>query len=287
MNQFENEAQRAAESMDVGTVRRLQCPACGEKHYCVGRESDRVWWKCFRASCNNVGVTGSANLPSKRAQTLQAAVDRLRPYLEPMFILEQQDQEYFKHRFELSSTLDHIRYTEFDEYAISVRGPSWVDRGVVIRQPVWRGDMHAPRVGRDWDPEANKGNGGPMPKTKLYATTVGSLLAWYFPSKASPMGNDLYGCIVIVEDQISAMKCAEAGVTAVALLGNSLTVDGVRDICRQGPRIVTVALDPGAEGAAHHLASKWGLYFNRTRVIALEADPKDVPIGDLISELGF
>jgi ribosomal protein L37AE/L43A len=280
---FEPEAQYVAQKLDVGNVQRTECPACGQRDFVVGRESDRVWWKCFRATCGIRGVTGSANLPTKLATERQRDVDRLRPYMEPTYLLSPDDQKYFRTRFELFTALDHIRVTDFDEYILPVRGPDYLLRGHVVRQPIWRGDVKAPRKGRDWDPDASKA----MPKTKLYSQSVGSLLAWYHPSKNDLIAQELRGHIVLVEDQISAIKCAEAHVTAVALLGNALTVAGVRDLCRLQPHCVTVALDPGAERAAHHLASSWGLYFKRTRVVALEADPKDVPIGELLSELGL
>jgi hypothetical protein len=132
-----------------------------------------------------------------------------------------------------------------------------------------------------------------MPKTKLYCHSTAPMLAWYQPlppyneNHARYYGWEPGPNLVIVEDQLSAMKVAQAGVRAVALLGNGINVEGVRDICREKPSVVTIALDPGAEGAAQSLARKWGLYWNRTRVVALEADPKDLPKADLLEELGL
>jgi hypothetical protein len=279
---------RAADVLPYGAVRRGICPSCHggdnhEKTWVVGREPDRVWWKCFRASCDNVGVTGGFNLaPAVKAER-DRALERIRPYLGRLNPLEESDRDYFGERFALACDPLDITVSDYDEYMLTVRGPKREVRGYVQRQPVWRGVPKAPRSGREWDPEADR----LMPKTKLYCHSTAPMLAWYTPGVIYPERDARPQQLVVVEDQLSAMKIAQAGVRAVALLGNGINVEGVRDICREHPSVVTIALDPGAEGAAQSLARKWGLYWPRTRVVALEADPKDIPKSELLTELGL
>jgi hypothetical protein len=272
-----------AEHMPIGATRRSVCPFCngGDKRettFIVGREHDRVWYKCFRATCDSKpGVTGSATLPPARIAEYNRALERMRPYTQPTFPLEQDiDRDYFWHRFELHRPDAYV--SEHDEYLLPVRGPRHELRGYVQRQPVWKGNPRCARLGRELDEQ-----GKPMPKTKLYMHSTAPTLSWYIPPIHASSVNSRAerGVLVLVEDQVSAMKVAEAGFDAVALLGSSLGVEGVRDIARQRPSRVIVALDPGAEGSAQTLARKWGLYFERTHVVAMEADPKDTPADEL------
>lgn len=293
---LETEAQRVAESLPVGTTQRGICPACrggdkGETSWIVGREADRVWFKCFRATCPGPasGVVGAANLAPAIAEERTRALARLRPYERPILPLSAEDWCYFRDRFGIDGNTE-IGVTNSDEYVLPVRGWDGKLRGHVVRQPVWKGMPKAPRIGREgyWDvtDEAGAQVAGlsqwcKMPKTVLYPCSTQPMLAWYNSALVD------FSHLVVVEDQISAIKVAENVTQCVALLGNGMNVEIVRDIIRTRPRVVTIALDPGAEGQAQNLAKKWGLYFEKTRVVMLEADPKDLPVNDLIEELGL
>ena len=110
--------------------------------------------------------------------------------------------------------------------------------------------------------------------------TTQPTIAWY-------MSQHHWGHVVIVEDQISAMRVAQAGITCVALLGNGMNLESVRDIAREKPKVVTLALDPDAQGQAQSIAKKLGMYWDRIRVVELEADPKDVSYDSLLEELAL
>lgn len=292
MSHLDMIVQQLAEGLPAGSTTRTLCPICQggdkrEKSFVVGREPNRVWFKCFRAKCGVSGIVGSANLAPAIAAEVSRAMARIRPYRGPIEPLTPADREYLLRRFELNFLGSEIGVTEHDEYILPIRGPNFDLRGHVQRQPVWKGEPRPPRAGRTWDPDADEGRGAPMVKTKVYPMSTAPLLAWYKPAKANLIGQELRDELVVVEDQISAIKCAQAGVPAVALLGNGMNIEMVRDIVKTRPHRVTIALDPGAEGQAQSLAKKWGLYFNRTRVVALEADPKDILIRDLLEELGL
>jgi len=293
---FDMFVSQQAESLPAGSTRRVLCPACqggdkGETTFVVGREPNRVWFKCFRAKCDARGIVGSANLAPAIGAEVSRAMARIRPYRDPIRQPLPADVDYFRARFEINlndgTPFDAVGVTDHDEYILPVRGPNYDLRGHVQRQPVWKGEPRAPRAGRTWDPDANEGQGAPMVKTKVFPVSTAPLLAWYRPAPDNLIGQELSGNLVIVEDQISAIKCAQSGVLSVALLGNGMNIEMVRDIVRVQPHCVTIALDPGAEGQAQSLAKKWGLYWRRTRVVALEADPKDLPATELLDDLGL
>ena len=276
---IEDMALRLAESLDYGQVTRLECPSChgGKSHeisFGVGREPDRVWWNCFRASCNERGVTGSHTIaPAERDNRL----GRLKPYYHDIHRPEPKDYEYFRGRFDLTpdTVTASIRVTSRDEYILPYRGPDRALRGHVVRQPWWSGYPGFVRKGRQDENASRIG-----PKTKTYPSTTQPTIAWY-------MSQHHWGHVVIVEDQISAMRVAQAGITCVALLGVGMNLESVRDIAREKPKVVTLALDPDAQGQAQAIAKKWGMYWERVRVVGLEADPKDVGYDSLLEELAL
>lgn len=222
---------------------------------------------------------GHALPPSKE---LDRRLDRIRPYTHPVRRLRTYDQDYFRDRFELeNSRLNTFpRLTEALTYIFPYRGPLGRLRGYVERRSAWKG--HPVYTAADW--------GGP--KTMTYPHTTEPVLGWYRGASLEPRAEmrhyaDARGHVVLVEDCVSALKVAEVGLTAVALLGTGLNAEKVRDIARQHPRCVTLALDPDAQGTAQQMARKWGMYFERVRVVALEADPKDIPKASLREELGI
>jgi hypothetical protein len=214
-------------------------------------------------------MTGDARLsPANRL----AALPSIMPYEGPALAPTEMDLTYFGIRFDLSGVTvqKHIRVTDRDEYLLPYRGPLGNIRGYVLRQPWWAGPPYCHRVG-DQRPGTVK--------TKLYRHTTEPKMAWY---KSGPWHEH----VVIVEDQISAMRVNQAlDYPAVALMGNGINAEGVRDIAAIKPKCVTIALDPNAQGAAQQMRVKWGGYFERCRIVAMEQDPKDVPYAALREEL--
>jgi len=262
-------AEQVGTDLQYGETRRLICPACGQRDFVVGREPGRVWWYCFRASCGEKGIIGDARLePASRL----AALPSIMPYEGPAHPPTADDEAYFAARFDLDGVTvqKHVRVTDRDEYLLPYRGPLGNIRGYVLRQPWWSGPPFPVR----------KGNSSAQTKTKLYRHTTEPKMAWYMGDAAT--GRHVF----VVEDQISAMRVRQAlGYAAVALMGNGINAEGVRDIASLHPKTVTIALDPNAQGAAQQIRVKWGGYFERCRIVALEQDPKDMPYASLQQEL--
>jgi hypothetical protein len=265
-------AERVAADFAYGDVRRVPCPDCQQRDFVVGREPGRVWWCCFRASCGLRGMSGDARLPQPHRVALLPSI---MPYEGRALTPSVADEQYFKARFDLNGVTvqKHIRVTDRDEYLLPYRGPLGNIRGYVLRQPWWAGPPFPPR----------KGDETAQTKTKLYRHTTEPKMAWYMPA---PSWRRQEERVVIVEDQISAMRVAQAlQVPCVALMGSGINADGVRDIAALRPLTVMIALDPNAQGNAQQMRVKWGGYWERCRIVALEQDPKDVSYADLENEL--
>lgn len=290
---IETEVLRLADNLSNGEVRRMICPTCaggqsGEISFGVGREPDRIWWNCFRASCSERGMTSSHTIaPAERSIRL----DRVKPYWKAAVPLGTLDYDYFRLRFDIThSTADgNIYVTDVDEYLLPYRSPTGTKRGYVVRQPSWTGKPTPVRKGY----YASK-----HIKARIYPHTTEPVMAWYKaipPSHADvPEGSwvlghldRVRGQLVVVEDQISAMRVAQAGIDCVALLGCGVNAEKARDIAREKYKTVTLALDPDAQDIAQTIRRTWGGYWNRTRLVTLEADPKDVPYDTLLEELAL
>lgn len=258
----------------------MVCPACGggqnkRATFGLGREVGRVWWKCLRASCGITGISESRGLPAPAERKTTLA--RINPYWGALYPLADEDYAYFADRFELEpwEIENEIQVTEYDEYAIKIRDPQHMTRGHVVRQPVWKGLPVPVRWG-----VAHR------PKTQTFlSSTDPARLAWYRP--ASTIQQRSTPQIVIVEDQISAMKCAACGFIAAALLGTYLNMGAVREIAQRRKDIVTLVLDPDAQDNAHEQRRRWGGYWNRCRIVSLEQDPKDIALDTLREELAL
>ena len=292
-------AVRQAEGLAYGLVRKSVCPSCNggrtkEVSFGVGREPDRVWWKCARASCPEQGHTGGHNLPPADAARL---LDRIKPYRGAFLQASQRDVMYFVNRFALHehTVADNIGATERDEYLLPYRGPNGRLRGYIVRQPWWAGEPKPVRVGQSKYLNDYKDDYGRYvstrihrPKTITYPHSTSPVMSWYKAhGRADPEGfyKDQFKHLVVVEDQISAMRVAQAGIRSVALLGCGMNLEKARDIARTRPKVVTLALDPDAQGTAQQIRRKWGGYWDRCRIVSLEADPKDVDYDTLLEEL--
>lgn len=117
---------------------------------------------------------------------------------------------------------------------------------------------------------------GSKPKTISYLTTDQPKLAWYEAGTMPP--------IVLVEDQLSAMRCAQLGYGAAALMGTSLNQEKMDEVARvAGDRPVLLALDKDAFGKATGYARRWP----RLRVVLLDHDIKDSDDADVSARLSL
>jgi hypothetical protein len=204
----------------------------------------------------------------KAESTLRHCTEALEP-------LSQEDLAYFQTQYELyaGDLVGNIKAAPTSgRYALPIYGPDGAERGMVLRMP-WLG---APRTGKQ---------GGP--KADTYKSRSGPLQSHY-------MAIERPEHLVVVEDQLSAIKLAAYGYDSVALLGvpdvyptGYSGVDRVTEIARRaaGGEVI-VALDSDATEIALLFARKWGCMFRRLRVAVLQADIKDTRAADFAEVLG-
>lgn len=261
----------------------LLCPFCNggrsrERTFSVSRVADGILHNCFRASCTEgrgfvptAGVLRDPNRPTPPKPD--------RPYYGEYRPLETQDLDYFHERFDLVVHPNgEIGVNEFGQYVMQVLNPYRLARGYVVRRISWSG-MAPPRPN----------NVSEGPKTRVFMNDSRQLpMSWYFPvTRREPSFEGPHTAVVLVEDQVSALKVAQAGHIGVALLGTHLDANRVREIGTQRPKEVIIALDQDATPLALGMARTWGLSFNKTRVAILEHDLKDIAHEEITEVLGL
>lgn len=212
----------------------------------------------------------------------------LRPYTGQLKALTADDLVFFLQRYELPAEAAQ-RNIAIDgvskRYVLPIYGPTNAIRGHVLRMP-WDG---APRL-PVWC-------GYSFPKADTYKHALEPLQSHYFSDEYAP-AYDLEGtaALVLVEDQLSAIKLAAYGYDSVALLGvpyfkgssdSYAGVDRVREIARRakdGP--VIVALDSDMTETALLFAKRWRPMFNSIRVAILDRDLKDTRASEFADVLG-
>lgn len=196
----------------------------------------------------------------------------LNPYEGPMYDLTKQDAEYFFTEYSLpflwSSAFIKQNATR---YLLPIRSPLGQTRGYVARQG-WAG---SPLEGK---------SGGQKAYTYMHAS--GPVQSFYAGAKTSTL--------VLVEDQLSAIKTSLAGINSCALLGMPVAASGsysgadrIREIASLRPSEVIVAMDADATDKAFQFVRNWGLAFSKCRVAILERDLKDEPLDDIREVLGL
>lgn len=175
-----------------------------------------------------------------------------------------------------------------NQYVLPVFNRDGARRGYVVRSDGWRGDPPSPRKsGLRTFVKARTFMEGPSEvQQSWYRPTLQALVGWDGKLHIVP-AETLGRTIVLVEDQVSAMKAAQAGVTGVALLGVDLSYDKIRELQQAQPTQVIVALDQDAAAKGFELVRNFSPAFRSMRVALLEHDLKDLPRTEVLSALGL
>jgi hypothetical protein len=86
--------------------------------------------------------------------------------------------------------------------------------------------------------------------------------------------------VVLVEDPMSALKVAQAGLQAVALMGVALTMDKVREVATLRRPVIFAYDKDATKDAIFHIRT-WGVAFYKTQLLMLERDIKDLPSAEV------
>lgn len=203
----------------------------------------------------------------------------LRPYTGALIPIEYLDSIFFLNKYEIPTYIscERIRLAPASQrYALPIYGPGWKQRGYVLRKP-WDG---APR--QAYEPFFE------LPKADTFMELHEPQQSFYRHYSAQPRP------LIVVEDQLSALKAYAHGYDAVALLGTPYVkgtgfqyADRVAEIAREaGEAEVIVALDADATVESLHFVKKWGGAFKKIRAAILDRDLKDEPSKEFRRILG-
>lgn len=211
----------------------------------------------------------------------------LRPYTGSSETLTEADLLFFERVYEINqlTARRYIRRGDDGCYLLPMLNPDRVLRGMVLRTP-WAGSPLAEGKHRAW------------PKADTYSERVGEPVQSFYVRRVIASPEIIYvsgGPVIVVEDQLSAIKAYDCGYNAVAMLGvpNSERSDSysgqdrVAEIARfAGKRTVVVAFDADATAQSFAFARKWGNAFHTLRVAILSQDIKDTRRAEIPGILG-
>lgn len=246
------------------------CPECAKRGFSLKREAGRLLYHCFKAGCGFSGMVLLRGYASQEHTPSPAQQEeRLTPYCGAVVSLTDDCGEALQRRFCISARLlrAHV-HTGARCYVLPILDPKACRRGVVIRQP-WEGT----------------GSGIPgTPKSQIFKEKHEPMIGWYAPTAHSVVAGPP-NAVILVEDQMSAIKLADCGYLACALLGTSLNSEKISEIQSVSKHIV-IALDSDATATAFKLARKWQAAFSSCRVVILTSDPKDMTREEIHQKFG-
>jgi hypothetical protein len=204
-----------------GASRRGLCPVCkggssGELSFAVTREGRALLYVCHRASCDTSGVltandhsTGSVHRPSERRTEQHRP-----PYSLPLHPLGDGWKEYLFNKYYLDGTFDYfdgLRVTEDRRLAL----PVYDDRGAREDLTLRNCRYNIPDV----------------PKGDVYVSDrkAWTGASWYIRAARSAKDYAVPGALVLVEDQLSAIRLSPH-VHAMSLLGVGMNITKVNQI---------------------------------------------------------
>lgn len=249
-------------SLPLGSTRSGDCPNCGKRKFYVTRKPGGLVFVCHRASCPTAGFIADNGVQAETTASRPSG----RYYSGNTRLPDDEDVRYFVERFGLREyDLDPvgmsywIKVASDGRYYFPILDYKEDHVGEVLRRPIWDGEPKPPRRDTCY-------NGMPKAMTYLHDPDT-TKMAWYHSSDPN--------IVVIVEDQVSAMRIACTGFPAVALLGTSMNLDHVRDLQRYGAKTVIFALDRDAKRKGIEMFARYGSIFRHAKVADLVQDPKD------------
>ncbi len=242
-----------AEPLGLGETVRSHCPVCqGSKPtLTVTRKEDgSVVWNCYRLACDFRGASHSHGYYPSSAPKAEAR-EIPKEYTGELRRLSEAEEQILCDRTGITpvqAARARIRYAVAERrYAFPVLSPAGRRRGLVLRS-----------------------YSGGFPKALTVKETTEPMLAWAAVSDAVPRDGPTF----VVEDLPSAVRASEY-VHAVALLGTSCSQEYALEIAAFGGDVVW-ALDADATAKAIKLYREHMNLFERSRVVTLERDLKDM-----------
>lgn len=245
--------------MPVGQSRLIRCPVCDggktyEHSFSITRYSDGFGYICFRASC---GARGRIDYYASPGELVSPPGFLARPYEGPLCMpIPGSDVHQGLRRIAPG----------YDDPGISILASTYDVRGAPDRpdlQYFMVRDFHANRLGAITRHRETNHR-----VVKTWRERPGAMFSVY-----REWDHPLTSTLWVVEDCLSAMRIHKFGLqSAVALLGTGVQDMVASAITAARPQQVIVALDPGAEKAAHHAVHKLRNNFGLNAIQAIIPD---------------
>lgn len=239
-----------------GGGERLQCPACGggrtrELSLQMTNLNGFTTARCWRASCGyfaKVPLDPSTKIgqPQFKPRIFEGELAELDGYATSALLDRYGIQPHTAARYGVKQVVGR------DAIYMPVYGPQGHERGGMVRY---------------FD--------GSLPKTVSYKATDQPWQAWY-------RAENMPAC-VIVEDQLSALRCWQAGYTAIALLGVNLNGEKAGEIQRIAG--ITVACKLALDADAFSKAVGYAKKYSWLQVVRLGKDLKDCNDDEILARL--
>lgn len=248
-----------ASSLGNGEQGRFICPACGggsshEKSLVITAYSHHIVYHCFRAKCNVTGALATSG--EVRTQAMPKA--KPRPYGGPLIRIPIGVWEQVFAKYDISQAMLTEQGITFAPEINRIRFPIYNYMGYVIGENL-------------------KGiSSEQKPKSLVHKFNDVPLLHF-------PYGQFWKGALVLVEDQVSAIKVSKVHLCA-SLMGTNLSDDGLKQLLRLGIKKVILMLDGDDAGlvASIKLAKQLVPFVEVVRcVLPKGKDPKHMPLGYL------
>ncbi len=268
--------QLVALGLGVGdTTNDLVCPWCqggrsSERSFYVSYHGQgKVAYVCHRASCGKQGYVPLRSSTSAVDTAPSPAKFEANPHVHPTVELGQEDYDSLQAMYGVTPRiLDRfeVKKDSYGRLVLPVFSPQRRQIGCVTREVLRNG------------------------KKRVLSWKVADepWQCWYTVPGAS--------ALVIVEDQISALRLCQEGVSALALLGTLLSPEKTDQIRKYfvdphlqaglpSPTIV-LALDKDATSTAIRYRKQYGGYLGNFNVIFLSKDIKNLPENEVLEFIG-
>jgi hypothetical protein len=256
-------------------ARGLLCPTClggdsRERSFTLSMDSNGLWYKCWRASCDEKGfiplLSGWAGeyVPLKKRK----------PFTHDTEELSTSQLMAFRERYELTieelSANGVVQCPSRGSFIFPVHNFHGFEMGKLERWYDWNAPPLEHRNKADYYTESES-------EITYFPRTGCSY--YEYEERWSSRATRLSSTLCIVEDALSAIKMNRLMPTC-ALLGSELR-EGVFDELRKLPfDKFLIVLDPDAYKKAMGIQEKYGLY-KPIEVKRLDKDPKDTPFEQL------
>ena len=252
------------QDLPTGTTRGGRCPSCGRRRFYVTRKTDGLAYICFRASCGTQGFVADY-------ATVTSATNAVKPrknyeWTGETVQIDFADQAYFVDRFQVDLSEDSsywVKKTTDGRYVFPLWGTDDKLRGHVVRRATWGYTESCGDLAPLEDDYSDS-----FPKALTYIHPDEPRCGWYHAMNEH--------VVVMVEDCVSAMRIAQQGYTAVALLGTYMPPAVMGELLRWKATTYILALDPDVQDKAYKIQRDYGGAFpDGLRVVELQCDPKD------------